>query len=120
MPGGWPACVADPRVGQGCGEERRLATGEIARALAEVAPRRRLGTEDAVAPFGNVEIHLHDAALAPYKIEIEGDRQLERLAHVRASRPQEDVLGGLHRNGGRATTRPVVAGIVDHLAKRSP
>ena len=57
--------VAPERVRQGRGEKRRLAPGEVAGGLAEIAPGGRLRPEDAVAPFGDVEIVLHHPPLRP-------------------------------------------------------
>ena len=41
---------------------------------------------------------------------IERDRQFEPLAEVGAARPEEEVLGGLHRDGRGAPGRPVLVG----------
>ena len=66
---------------QGC-----LARGEARGRLAEVGLRRRLGTEDAGAPFDDVEVDLEDAPLRPGQLDGEGQRDLDDLAQVALGR----------------------------------
>src|SRR5262245_27962567 len=74
-------CVAHMRVRQHGGEQRRLVRAQVLEALAERATRTGLGAELAVrAPFGDVEIDLHQAPLAEHEVKPHGKRQLERLA----------------------------------------
>src|SRR5919108_4543745 len=58
---------APPVVALGAGQDRRepqcLLRPERGCRHAEVVARRRLGAEDALAPFGHVQIELEDAAL---------------------------------------------------------
>src|SRR5690606_14817705 len=68
----------------------------------EPVPGRRLGAVDAGSPFGDVEIDLHDPALAPQGLDQDGVAGLESLADPVAAGPQEDVLGGLLADGRTA------------------
>jgi len=63
---------------------------------------RLLRAVDAVAPFDLVEVDLEDAGLRPGELEKLGDIGLDALAQEAAARPQQDVLGGLLRDGAGA------------------
>jgi hypothetical protein len=72
-----------------------------------------LGTVDAGAELGDIEIHLEDALLAPQRLDQDGERGLDALAEVTTARPQEQILGDLLRDGRSAATlaRLPVAGV---------
>ena len=65
---------------------------------AEVALRRGLGAEDAVAPLDHVEVELEDALLRQHRLQQHGDHRLLRLAHVALLGRQEQVLRELLRD----------------------
>ena len=54
---------------------------------------------DAVAHLNGIQIHFHDALLAPDVLDEEGEVGLQTLAHPAVARPQEHILGGLLRDG---------------------
>src|SRR5690606_4272644 len=61
----WLAGRPFARGGQHGDQQRGLLARELARADAEVMARGGLGAIDAVAPFNDVEIDLHDPPLGP-------------------------------------------------------
>src|SRR6185369_2654420 len=79
--------------------------------------RGRFGAVHAVAPFGDVEIDLHDAPLSPQRLDHEREIDLERFAHIGTTGPKEGVLRGLlaDRRGAarRAATPRIVNGVAD-------
>ncbi len=89
-------------VGQCGGNERTLRTGEVGSSSREVLVGNSLYPIDAVAHLYGVQVDLHDALLAPHHFYKKGEIGFQSLAQPRASRPQEDVLCRLLRDGAAA------------------
>src|SRR5208282_6664602 len=93
--------TAHDGVGQDRGELHRLIGGKLARRFAEGPARAGLGAKLAVGtPFGDVEINFQDAPLRQYQVEPKRERKFERLADKAASRPEEQIFGGLLGDSG--------------------
>ena len=58
---------------------------------------------DTVAHFNGIEIHFHDAFLAPDVLDEEGEVGLQAFAHPAVAWPQEHILGRLLADGAGAT-----------------
>ena len=71
-------------------------------------PRRGLDAEDALAHLGDVEIDLHDPALAPQPLDQQGEARLEALPQPGAPGPEEDVLRHLLADRAAAAQPAVV------------
>ena len=109
------------RIGQDCGQRRGLARAELAGRLAEGIARTGLGAELPVrAPFGDIEVNLHDAPLGQDEVDPERQRQLERLAQIAAPAPEEQVLGDLLGDGRAAARFADVVGLLDRVADLLP
>jgi len=86
----------------------------------EIAHRAGIDAIGADSGLRDVEIHLHDPALAPDIFDQDGEIGLERLSHIAAPLPQEDVLRGLltdRRSAADAVAPGLVAviGLFDRL-----
>src|SRR2546425_9523384 len=69
------------------GEQGRLFLSHFGGGLPEVMARRRLGAEDLVAPFRDVQVEFQDAFLGEAPLELPGDQRFMHFA-------QEALLGG--------------------------
>ncbi len=115
------ARAAAAGAGQDRRHQRRLAGGELARRLGEGVAGARLRAELPVrAPFGDVEIDLQDAPLRQHQVDPHRQRKFQRLAHVAAALPEEEVLGDLLRDGRAAAHLGDVVGFVERLAHPPP
>src|SRR3954447_16233572 len=63
-----------------------------------MVPRGGLGTINAWAPFDDVEVDFNNPMLAPGQLDPCREPGFERLSRPVASRPQEKVFRGLHRD----------------------
>src|ERR1700756_3228858 len=86
--------------------------------MAEIALCTSIDAIGADARFRDVEIHFHDAALAPEVFDQEREIRLERLAHIAAALDQEDVLRGLLAD--RRTATDAAGARCVHTPSRSP
>src|SRR3954453_22512614 len=87
--------AADGGVRQDCRKESGVSCAQVAGRLAKGMTRTGLGAEFAGRPpFGDIEINLHQAALAEHKIERKRERKLQCLADDRAAAPEKQILGG--------------------------
>ena len=84
------------------GDERRFRQRQLARRLAEIAPRRRVDAVGAAAQIDAVEIELEDVRLRQPRLEPDRERQLLELARERAVGREIEVLGELLRQRGAA------------------
>src|SRR5262249_9775409 len=81
--------AAPPRVRQHRGQQRRLARAERAHRLVEGVAAAGLGAELPVRPpLRDVEIDFEHTPLGQHEIDPQRERQLQRLAHETAPRPQ--------------------------------
>ena len=80
-PGRARVALVEARVRRHRREPRRLLRRELRRRHAEVALRRGLGAEHAVAPFDHVEVELENPPLRQHRLEHQRDHRLLRLAH---------------------------------------
>nr|GFD26172.1 hypothetical protein [Tanacetum cinerariifolium] len=64
-------------------------------------------------------VHLHDAALAPERLDEDGEVRLGRFAHVGAAVPEKNVFGYLLRNG-RAAAHGLALGAVPVVLRGAP
>ena len=104
-----PGIVARRRLGDG-GERRGLRDVQVADRLPEVALRRGLHAEGAVAEVDLVEVQLEDLVLGVLLLDLAGDLGLPELAAERFV-AAADVLGAdvprqLHRDGREAFGHP--------------
>lgn len=81
--------------------------------MVEIADRAGLRAIGADPGFRNVEIDLHDPALAPDRFDQEGEPGFQPLAQKAAALEQKDVLRRLLADGGAAPDA-AAAGIVAH------
>ena len=106
--GAWVARVALERIGQGGGEQGRLARGQCSGGFVEIALRRRLGAEQAVSPFGDIKIGAQNPGLGPDDVQSQRQGNFHSLAQNRTARKQEKVFHGLHVDGRGAARRAAV------------
>src|SRR5205823_14269632 len=89
------ARVGMPLVVARVGRHGRQACGlwriERRRGDAEIAPRRGLASEHAVAPLDDVEIELEDAAFVENRLEHDGKNRLLALAPVASLAGEEEI-----------------------------
>ena len=105
--GGWPPGRPQSRIGQDGRDQRRLAPGQIAGRLAEIAARSGLGAVHAGSGLRDVEIDFHDPPLAPDQLQLRRERHLEQLAQGIAPGPEQHVLRDLHADrAGAACASP--------------
>ena len=90
------------RAGNEGDQQRHLARRQLGRVLAEVASRGRAQPVDTGAPLDHVEIDLEDPLLAERGVEQQGERHLLQLAAEPLLTREEEVLGELLRDRGRA------------------
>src|SRR5579884_1943936 len=83
----WPRGIALARIWQSARKERRLPGTELIGAFAKVMPRRRLGAENPVPPFRDVEIDFQDALLGPLDPNQKRQGDLDRLAQIGSRLP---------------------------------
>src|SRR5277367_5959813 len=62
----------------------------------------RLGTVNAGAELGDVQIHFQNPPLGPGSLDEQREVRLESLAKITAPRPEEKVLGDLLADGAGA------------------
>ncbi len=83
-------------------DARRLSPAQPLGAMAEIALGARLHAISADAGLRDVEIDLHDPALAPDRLDEHSVPGLQPLADIAAALPEKDVLGGLLADRGAA------------------
>ena len=118
-PTGGPGCGPAGWAGRRPAGPPRAGSGRGA-ALPKYRLRRRFRAEDAVAPFGDVEIGLHHVPLGPDQVEIERDRQFQAFAQIGAARSTgrgswRSAWGWSRRRG-----RAVLVGRLHHLPNGVP
>ncbi len=99
-----PRIVPAGRLGHG-GERRRLRHVQVPGGLAEVALRRRLHAERAVAEVDLVEVELEDLVLGVLRLDFPGDAGFAQLPTDGPLLPvdvfRKEVAGQLHGDGGK-------------------
>lgn len=69
---------------------------------------------DSITHLDTIQIDLHDALLRPERLDQEREVGLHSLAHPRAFRPAEDILGRLLRNGAAPALPPAALAFLHH------
>ena len=97
--GCWLGGVETAGIGQRGSDECTLRTGELGCCGVEMILGNGIGTIYPLAHLDGVEIDLDDALLGPKQFDERCEIDFEALAHPRATRPEENVLGGLLTDG---------------------
>ena len=86
-------------IGQRSSDEGTLGASELGCSSVEMILGNGIGTIYPLAHLDGVEIDLDDALLGPQQFDKGGEIDFKPLAHPRAARPEEHVLGGLLTDG---------------------
>ena len=102
-----------------------LVAVEAGRRVAKIMLSCRLGTKHPIPHLYHIQIHLHNALLAPYKLNQHREICLHRLAQISARVESEDILSRLLRDGaasaGDAPIKLVLlVGIADGIPIETP
>src|SRR5690606_26156347 len=107
------------RAGEDCGQPGRSRCRELARVLAAIAPRGRLGSIHAVTELGDVVVHLRDPLLWPQRLDQRRVPGVQAFADPAAPSPQERVLCRLLADGARpaqaTATGVALGGVADRV-----
>ena len=86
-------------IGQGGGYQGTVATRKLGGTATKVVLSHGRRAVEVVAHLNAVQVHLHDALLAPNVLNEKGEIGLETLAHPGGRRPEKHVLGRLLTDG---------------------
>lgn len=120
----WMLRVEASGIGQGCGNQRSLTTGQSRCRRVEVIPGHGFSPVNAVARFHGVQIYFQNAVLAPENFDEHGEIDFQPFPIPGGTRPEEHVLGRLLADGA-GTARPFAVlvltdGFLDLLRIKPP